>query len=530
MKRIYLAAALLIAVFIMPSCTKDFLELEPKVSQLEANFYKTESDAMLSLAAVYDALSVQNWQFVPIMSDIKSDDAFCGGDITGSDMIQWQEQERFDIDGENAAVSALWSRCYSGIYRANQLLEKLDGIEWDNEDNRVRFEAEARFLRAYFYWDLARHYGWVPILEKVEADIEVLKSIPQSTPAEVYAYVAEDLTFAIENLPEEILATETGRVSKYAAQSLMARIFLYYDGFVKPVLGVTDDMPGITKAAVTAMLEDVIANSGHALLSNYADVFDWNNENNNEMVFAWQYDPTSGASDWGGWGINGNFSVIFQGPRDPAGDPEIVAGWSFGVLSKSLVDEFETGDPRKATTVYFANEKLTGYTRGYCNTGYFNYKFIPRAAWQATKGDAAHNYPINYPDIRFADVLLMAAELNLGTNEGKAVGYYNQVRTRALGSGAAKVTITIDDIYHERRVELAGEGHRWWDILRKGVSYAKTKIDASWTNVPTSGMNINPADFVSRPYVDDTYGMFPIPAGEVRNTNGSLQQFIPAFK
>ena len=246
MKRINIIIALFLTVFLLPSCTKDFLELEPKVNQLEANFYKTEADAFNSLVSVYDALSVQNWQFVPIMSDIKSDDTFAGGDNSGTDMIQYQEQERFDIDKNNDAVNALWSRCYTGIYRANQLLEKLDGVEWSSEENKLRIEAEIKFLRAYFYWDLARHYGWVPILTEVASDIEALKGVVQNTPAEVYAQVASDLMFAINNLPETLTDAEIGRANKYIAKALMVRIHMYYEGFAKPVLGVSNWSDGST--------------------------------------------------------------------------------------------------------------------------------------------------------------------------------------------------------------------------------------------------------------------------------------------
>jgi len=247
------------------------------------------------------------------------------------------------------------------------------------------------------------------------------------------------------------------------------------------------------------------------------------------MIFCYQYHDASGATDWGGWGINGNFSVIMQGPRDAEGDPEVTNGWSFNTMSFSLANEFEAGDTRKAVTLYNANEKLIKYTRGFQNTGYFNYKFIPRKAFISSKGDPAHNFPINYPDIRYADVLLMAAELNLTANSSKAVDYLNRVRVRAMGTGAAKTSITLEDVYHERRMELAGEGHRYWDLLRRGTDYTTTKIQASFSNIPT-GSKINPADFAPRTYKANTYGMFPIPASEIRNTSGKIKNMVPAYQ
>ncbi len=524
---------ILLIILGLSACSKDFLELEPKTSKLEDNFYKTEDDAFLAVTAIYDALAVQNWQFVPVMSDIKSDDAFAGGDQSGTDMIQYQEQERFAIDKENAAVSALWSRCYSGIYRANLLLEKVDQIQWKSDANKTRIVAEAKFLRGYFYWDLVRHFGWTPILNKVESNPDALNKLPQATPLELYRQIASDLLEAQAGLPLTVPSAEVGRATKYVVNSLIARIYLYYEGFAKPVLGISEPWSNgttsIDKAFVKNALNEVITSGVYRLLPSYADVFSWANENNDEMIFSFQYDGSSGATDWGGWGINGNFTSIFIGPRDPEGDPNIVAGWSFSPMSFSLVNEYEANDPRKDVTIYNATAKLTKYTRGFQNTGYFNAKFMPLKAYQSIKGDPSHNYPINYPDIRFADVLLMASEIYLGEDNVKAAQYYNMVRTRALGLAAAKNSITLDDIYHERRVELAGEGHRYWDLLRRSLDYTAQKINASFQNIP-SGPMINAADFAPRNFVKDTYGMFPIPAGEIRITNNNLQQNIPAYK
>ena len=282
-----------IGILGVQSCKKDFLELSPKVNQLEANYYSTEAEAFLGLTAVYDALAVQNWQFVPIVSDIKSDDAFCGGS-NATDMAQWQTQEQFIPDGENSSVSALWSRCYSGIYRANQILEKLDNVKWTTPGLKNRYIAEAKFLRGYFYWDLVRHYGWVPILLKVESDPAVLKTVPQNTPSEVYKQVVSDMLAAMPDLPKNVTGAEVGRVSQNVAKSLLARIYLYYTG-IKQIadLGLTGELTDgttqITKTWVKSALNDVIISGNFALLPNYADVFNWANENNKEMVFCFQY-------------------------------------------------------------------------------------------------------------------------------------------------------------------------------------------------------------------------------------------------
>jgi hypothetical protein len=514
------------------SCSKDFLELEPKTGQTEANYYKTEGDAFLAVTAVYDAYSVQNWQFVPTMSDIYSDDAFCGGS-DASDMSQWQDMEMFKMEPENNSSSDLWNRCYSGIYRANLYLQKQDGIAWETDGLKERFEGEVKFLRAYFYWDLVRHYGWVPILTEVLPSMDEYRKVPQRTPNEVFTLIASDLLDAVAVLPVEIPSSEKGRVSKGAVQALMARIYLYHKGMSAiSELGLTSEQWSngsvvIDKAYVQTALDQIITSQAYSLVPDYADLFDWDNQNNAESVLEIQYSEKAQSGDWGGWNINGNFSCVWLSVRNPEGDDTVFPGWSFSIPTWSLADEFEPGDPRKYVTLYDAEEKLTNYNRAFMNTGYFNKKYMARADYQGLGGDPSHNFPRNFMDIRYADVLLMAAEVWLTDNPDKAAGYLSQVRTRALGEAAEKTTITLDDIYHERRVEFGGEGLRKWDLLRRGLTYAEEKINASF--VVPSGIP-NPGDFTGRTFKANSWGMFPIPGSEIRNMNaGVLQQKVAAY-
>ncbi|NQU54145.1 MAG: RagB/SusD family nutrient uptake outer membrane protein [Bacteroidetes bacterium] len=518
-------------MFFQVSCTQDFLELEPKTGQVEANYYKTEEQAFLAVAAVYDAYSVQNWQFVPTMSDIFSDGAFAGGSNI-SDMSQWHEMEMFNMTPENGSASDLWNRCYSGIYRANLYLQKQEEVEWETEGLKERFEAETLFLRAYLYWDLVRHYGSTPLILEVLASVEDYKSIPQNSPDELFTAIASDLLKAVSVLPEVLPAIEKGRISKGAVQALIARIYLYHEGFAKSVLGVSSWSNGSTtidKSYVQTALTEIIASEAYSLVPNYADLWDWENQNNEESVLEIQYSDKAKSGDWGGWNINGNFSCVWIGVRNPVGDGgSLFPGWSFSIPTWSLANEFEAGDPRKGVTLYNADEKLDSYTQGFMNTAFFNNKYMALTAYIGSGGDANHNFPRNFIDIRYADVLLMAAELNLDSDNGKATGYLNQVRTRALGESAALSTISLDEIYHERRVEFGGEGLRKWDLLRRGNDYAAAKINDSF-NVPADVPN--PSHFTPRTFNAETWGMFPVPASEIRNTNeGVLKQFVPAYK
>jgi hypothetical protein len=535
MKKSILYGLLFLALMLTGnSCTQEFLELEPKTGLTEASYYKNEEQALLAVTAVYDAYSVQNWQFAPVMSDIWSDDAFCGGS-DATDMAQWQDMEMFKMEPENNSSSDLWNRCYSGIYRANLYLQKQEGVEWITDGLKERFEGEVKFLRAYFYWDLVRHYGWVPLISEVLPSIEDYKSIPQNTPDEIFTFIAGDLLAAVAIVPPDIPAAETGRISKAAVQALMARIYLYHTGMsAYSGLGLTseqwsDGTTAINKAYVQTALDEIITGPRYSLVPDYADLFDWENQNNSESILEIQYSDKAKSGDWGGWGINGNFSSVWIGVRNPQpASAGIFPGWSFDIPSWSLADEFEAGDPRKHATLFDAETELTDYNRAYMNTGYFNRKYMALNAYIGSGGDQAHNFPRNHMDIRYADVLLMGAEVWLNENATKAAGYLNQVRTRALGAGAAKSSITLDDIYHERRVEFGGEGLRKWDLLRRGETYTEQKINASFVVPPGAA---NPQHFTNRTYKPDTFGMFPIPASEIRNTNeGMLKQMVPAYQ
>lgn len=534
MKKSQLYIILFLALIISAtSCSKSFLDLEPKTGQAEANYYKTENQAFLALTSVYDAYSVQNWEFIPVMSDIYSDDAFCGG-ANVNDMSQFQEIEMFNMTAENNAATDLWNRCYSGIYRANLYLQKQENVSWATEGLKERYEGEALFLRAYFYWDLVRHYGWVPIITQVLPDVESYKSLPQNTPNEIFTQIAKDLVKAAAVLPVTIPSTEKGRISKGAVQSLIARIYLYHTGMSAiSELGLTaeqwsDGSTVINKAYVQTALDQVITSGLYSLVPNYADLFDWSKQNSTESVLETQYSEKAKSGDWGGWNINGNFSSVWLSVRNPEGDASVFPGWSFDQPSWSLYNEFEAGDPRRDVTIYNADAKLTSYTHAFMNTGYFNRKYMAKNGFYGSGGDPSHNMERNFLDIRYADVLLMASEVWMNENASKAVGYFNQVRKRALGAGAAKISITLDDIYHERRVEFGGEGLRKWDLLRRGLNYAGTKINASF--VLPNGIP-NPSDFTGRTFKPETWGMFPIPASEIRNTNsGVLKQYIPVYQ
>ncbi|WP_173075638.1 RagB/SusD family nutrient uptake outer membrane protein [Tenuifilum thalassicum] len=505
------------------ACTKDFLELEPLTDRSEDNFYKTEQDAFEAIVSIYDVLQWQTgggyhpWDLV---CNILSDDAFAGGSGPGDrpGLVRMGKFSNFTNDEEPLG---LWKDRYAGIYRANLFLDKVENIQFENEDLKTRFIAEARFLRGYFYYELVQFYGHIPLILKPLSPTE--NQQVAADPADVYDQIADDLYYAYQNLPENIPAAEKGRASKWAAGALLARVYLFHKGYGKGVLGITRDLKAgdktLAETDIEAIIDDIVNNSGHALVPNYADLWGVGNENNVESIFEIQHTQ---KADWGDWnwrnGTEGNWAVVmtgFRGVEDPIYD----IGWSFQPASKSLADEFETGDPRYSVSILDAAAEGLVYKPQDCyqHTGYAFKKFYPRKADKPATNDAL-NWPYNRPVIRFADVLLMGAELNLDNDLGKAQDYYSRVRKRAFGDSHVPPTLTndadgLDLIYHERRVEFAGEGLRYWDLLRRGLTYAEEKINAAAGAAP-----------LDETFNSATLGLLPIPQTEITLSGNKLTQ------
>jgi hypothetical protein len=543
---------LLVSFVVLPAlfcgCTS-YLDLTPPMTQVTDNFYRNQSDAFQALTSVYNVLtwsapstasgSPQNAPF-EVISEIMGDCCY-GGGANANDIPSTVRLSRFQILVNDPAPEALWRKYYTGIYRANQLLVKIDSIPFDSINYRTAYKAEAKFLRADFYFDLVRLFGNVPLILQPLTPADFAQV--QATPDQIYGQIAADLIDAINAKRTDgadalvkstavQAAADKGRVTKAAAEALLARVWMYYTGYYQK-----NQLGDITSANIITYVEDVINNSGNDLMANgYAKdnivagskagvspLFDVANKNNVESVFEIQY---SALSKWGDWsnrqGCLGNQAIILWGIRD-VGAP-YAAGWSFAPLDKKLYDKFSPSDPRRLATIINANKSTVAgddgeglnYTPGYQNTGYFCRKFTPLTKNNSTAGSRELNYPNDYPVIRFADVLLMGAELQLlYGDKSKALAYYKRVRERAMGAGTVTVTpnaLTLDMIYDERLFELALEGHRYWDILRRGQDFAYQTL----TNNETG-------DFATT-YDKTRNGLLPIPQYEITQSKGSLKQ------
>ncbi len=495
----------------LTSCNKA-LDLEPITEQTEANFYRTEGEAFQALVAAYDLLQ---WDTFELYSEVMGDDCY-GGGSNANDIPYMVRMAQSNSDPADPNIAIMWDKFYQGIFRTNKLLEKLEPIPFDNVSDKDRMRAELYFLRGYYFYGLARLFGNVPIITKTLEPSEYYTQ-KQATPQEVFVQIKHDMFQAIESgalPPHATLPTDQrGRVTQEAAQALMVRMWMFYTGLYGQ-----SDLDGMTKTNAIDMIQSVIATSGCSLYDNFADNFDATMKNGVESLFEIQY---SMETRWGDWGYlqggDGNFAVIRWGIRNPAEESPYSTGWSFAPVRASLYTDYEDGDTRRDATLINMEVEKFDYTAGYQNTGIFNKKYTALKSNDPTAGGSRElNFPNNQVIMRYADVLLMAAELLLDSDISTAQNYYATVVKRAKGASYAVPTITMEGIRTERHLEFALEGIRYWDLLRYGLSYAKTVLERENSVVSDQSMQKN-FDLARK-------GLQPIPQEEIVISKGVLKQ------
>ncbi|MGL1889261.1 MAG: RagB/SusD family nutrient uptake outer membrane protein [Reichenbachiella sp.] len=494
-------------------CSEDFLDRPDLINEDSQNFYQTEDDAMSALVACYDGIQIQSdgtaWAPYLTVSDVLSDHAYAGGS-DANDGMSYQQLNTFQIPAENSQVSTIWGKNYIGIYRSNLFLEKIGDIDASDEF-KARTSAEAKFCRAYNYFELVKFYENIPLMTETIKGTSY--DLPQADPVDVYNQIALDLYEAIADLPEDIPSSERGRISKWAAQSFLARVFLFYNG----VYG-ADLMAGdvtLNSAAVLDELEDVIGNSGHDLLPDYAMLFRLESEYSIESVFEIGHGDSPGWGDWGYIpGGEGNLSAQLQGPRAEGGGGAYNRGWSYAPVSHKLVDQFDPTDERLDATILYEAETGMVVTHGFQHTTYFSQKYTSDEEHWGADGSLELNRTCNYRVIRYADVLLMAAELG----SPNAQSYLDRVRIRA---GLASIPATADNIFNERTLELGLEGLRYFDVLRKGMTYATAELTQDGERgADYEGEQVN----FNTTFDPATRGFFPIPQQALDLSNGNFSQ------
>lgn len=499
MKQLYKFALLSIVCLLASACGEDFLELEPRGIELETNFYQTQEEIFQALVSTYDVLQwggTQNaWTMKTGLLNAASDDCFAGGS-NDSDQPSWVAYDNFTLDPFLGPQAGLWSKSYQGIYRANLTIQKVQESEVVTSEFKARTIAEAKFLRAYFYFDLVRFFGNAPLIKDILGADVIYEQTQVGTDA-LYAQIEQDLNDARNTfeLPETVPTGELGRITQGAVKALLGKVILYQNNQAR-----------MQEAAT--LFEEVINSGIYALESNFGNIFSPNNEFGIESIF----EIVHSGNQRGGWGnfvngTEGNYNTQFCGMRDYVG-PTYATGWSFCPVTNKLVEEMQN-DPRFPHTIIDGNAlKAQGaaYTEGYQNTDFFIRKYAGLQENSAADGEPALNWGNNEIEIRLADVMLMAAEaFTLAGNDEKGKLYVNQVRDRV---GLQPFTSFTGDqlltaIYKERQLELATEGHRFFDLVRTGNAAA---------------------ELGDQGFISGKSELLPIPQSEIDITEGNIVQ------
>ncbi|AWA30812.1 RagB/SusD family nutrient uptake outer membrane protein [Flavobacterium magnum] len=482
MKKYSITMALVL--FTLLSCSDDFTKRTQPYSIDSENYFNSEDDYNKALIAAYDLL--QSTYLNAMLGEIASDNTASGGE-SATDVIGFQQIDDMTHTPVNANLKNLWDWMFAGVNRCNYIIEFKDKTDFPNKNQVL---GETYFLRAYYNFELVKWFGPIPLKDARFTTTDI-NSIKRSEVKDVYASIESDLLFAIDNLNP--VPAQQGRATKGAAQALLGKAYLYQDKF----------------ADAANVLEALIGTGTYSLVSDYASIFENSGENGPESVFEVQYTDLEGA----GFGClqcsEGNVAVGFSGIRNYTG-PVFDSGFSFNVPRQEAVNAFEIGDNRKDVAILdivaWAAANNATYGTGYKHTGFFNRKYLPRKG-DANIGDQNLTNPNNYRAIRYADVLLMAAEAfnRSGLDDAKAQEYLNRVRRRAFGDTDHDITAVgpalTDLIWAERRTELMGEGHRFFDLVR--TKRAASEIEG---------------------FTTDKNEIFPIPIEEIQFSNGNWQQ------
>ena len=477
----------LILLLVPNSCNEDKLDVQPVTEFLSSNYYVSEEQVFESLVSAYDpvawSMASGKWISYVMFGEIRSDNANAGGDNTNSDQPAWQAFDDFLGSNTNDNIQPIYRRNYVGIFRANSVIENPK----INTPKVQLYQAEAKFLRAYFHFEAFKFFGPIPVVTKVLTPED--NDLKRNTMSEVFQAIVKDLEEAIPILPATIDAADAGRATKGAALALLGKAYLYWADLDN------DDQAKFQKAAEN--LQKVVDLGVYQLADDYKSLFGYNVKNTTGSIFEAQH-TNQYPSDWS-WleGVDGNGIVQLCGIRGICdGHPDYKEGWGFMLATKSLHDHFLSDDAirRDATLITEAEiaagcggssavgsvkavSNLTDY-EGYWNQKYANYKAYDGN--NVNGGDPNLTKDANTYIIRYADVLLMLAEaLHRGSgNDAKAKEYIDQVRKRASGNKddfrkadqvmSAEGWSLMDLVWYERRAELAMEGDRWFDLVRSG--------------------------------------------------------------
>jgi starch-binding outer membrane protein, SusD/RagB family len=470
-------------IFGLISCSKSFLEEPPRTVTMADLLNDPQNGSIRVLGAIYHRLydwEAHGFSWVGV-SSITSDEADKGsspGD-GGADKI---EMDSWNLNPSNISFKEVWEGHFEGVGRACNAIAFFEQSTLADAD-KTRFIGEAKFLRAYFNWNLVRCFGGIPKIDRVlssQADIEAASI--RATQAEIYDFIEQDLNAAIGGLPSSIAASERGRPTQAAAQAFLAKLMLYRQRF----------------GEANSLCDAVISSNQYGLLPDYAQIWREAGEFGKESL--WEINAVTTNPSRGLVG----YSEV-QGMRG-SGDGDY--GWGFNVPSQRLFDSYEPGDKRREATILVSGSVLwDGYqTDAALPNKYYNYKAFCSKTQETNNNRNQSNK--NLRVFRYGEVLLIKAEAanEIGDTTAALVAL-NALRTRAglPTTYAGSVDQLREKIYHERSVEMAMEHDRTFDLRRTG----------------RAGQVLRAA---GKGFIDGTHEFFPIPQSQIDLSGGKLAQ------
>ncbi|MFV0144725.1 RagB/SusD family nutrient uptake outer membrane protein [Empedobacter falsenii] len=455
-----------IMALLLSSCDNDLLNINPESTKVNSDFYADAAQIEQGLNSVYGTLQYNGQYRLAMLAigEIPTDNTYC--EVPANDSFTYGEFDFFTIQPNNSLIGNIWKDNYIGIQQANIILNRIDNITDMSDMDKSMVKGEVKFLRALMYFNLVRIFGDVPLVTKETTDVNSYFGQGRTSKNEVYDLIKTDLTDAIDLLP--VIPAKIGKVTKGAALGILGKVYLTLGEYEK---------------ALTYLNQ--IETLGYYLLDNPNDIFDINNENNNEIIFDVQF-----AS-----GLNGNSegSNAFQ-MFSPSGTVSGAKGHN--LPTKEIYNLYSKNDLRR--------DAYIGITK---NNIHFTKKLVKTS-------NSVEDGGSNVVVLRLADVLLMISECYANKNDFvNANAYLNRIKQRA---GLTVVDINnqselLSEIALERRLELIGEGHRWFDLVRTGNAI----------EVISNHLAITPG--FSTAQIKSHHLLMPIPQNQI-NTDSSIIQ------
>lgn len=528
MNRIYLV----FIIIILAGCSKDFLNRPPEDAIVDANFYQSSDQVLAGTAPLYNIV----WFAYNDKSSHGIGDGRGGLLMSGSYEIDNIRMQTTDITPE---VASSWNSFFNVVAQSNMVINNLTKYTSSAVPENVKQAgiAEGRFMRGLAYAYLVQNWGPVPVITNNNV-LLTDTSITRNTVETVWEFVIREIRFAAQNLPATPL--QKGRLTKWGAEGVLARMFLTRAG-----VGASGSRNQSDLDSAAWYANDVIQNSGASLMTNYEDLFLMKNNNNPESLFAlqWKYD--------GDWGTQNSVQAFLAYGSEITGFGD---GWGGDLgASYDMLKQYDPADKRRKATFMFPGDHYSYIHQSVDDPNNPGKKIIQelQVPWNFV-GTERYNvrawvkkYVVGRPEdndgkvtqqhteintymLRLAEVYLIYAEALLGNNpstgDGQALKYYNAVRTRA--GLATKTVITWDDIYNERRLELAMEGQQWYDIVRlhyfdpaKALTILNNQDKGTYRIVPNAATNATSwtvtSDVPAYYPVSESNFMIPYPASEL---------------